>query len=81
MKRWYGFLVVSAISLGALGVLSLYQTTTAAPPEVRLPFANSVEQRFEMIRTLSEIRDLLKEQNVLLQSGKVRVMLVEEAKI
>ena len=55
-------------------VLSFYQSTVAAPPSPRLPFANSVEQRMETISELREIKQLLKQQNELLTSGKVRVV-------
>ena len=57
------------------GVLSLYETTRAAgPSEPRLPFANSIEQRGEIVRELQVISDLLREQNTLLRSGKLKVV-------
>ena len=39
-----------------------------------LPFANSVAQRFDMIDQLKQINAQLKEQNALLRSGSVRVL-------
>jgi hypothetical protein len=39
-----------------------------------LPFANSVVQRFDMIDQLKQINAQLKEQNALLRSGTVRVL-------
>lgn len=39
-----------------------------------LPFANSVVQRFDIIDQLKQINAQLKEQNTLLRSGTVRVM-------
>lgn len=51
-------------------VLGFYSLVTAAPAG-QPPFANSVEQRAEMIAELREIKELLKEQNTLLrQVGK-----------
>jgi len=48
-------------------VLSFYQASSAAPGAGKAPFANSVEQRQQMIRELQEIKTLLKEQNSLLR--------------
>ena len=62
-------------------VLSFYRTTGAAPPKAKLPFANSVEQRMEMIKELREIKGLLKEQNALLRSGDVKVVVVDPKKV
>lgn len=63
-------------------VLSFYQTTDAAQRGTSSgpPFANSVQQRAEMIKTLGDIRELLKEQNALLRSGKLRVVIGEPEK-
>jgi hypothetical protein len=55
-------------------VLSFYQASTAAPP-ANMPFANSIEQRLEMLQELKEIKELLKQQNVLLRSGEVKVII------
>ncbi len=57
------------------GVLSFYETTRAAPPSnPKLPFANSIEQRGEIVRELRVVGDLLREQNALLRSGKLKVV-------
>ncbi len=61
-------------------VLSFYQTSSAQPPQAKEPFANSVEQRMEMVKVLAEVRDLLKEQNALLRSGELRVIIVQPKK-
>ncbi len=61
-------------------VLSFYRATDAAPPKPKPPFANSVEQRMEMIKELREIRGLLKEQNALLRSGTIRVVTSDSEK-
>jgi hypothetical protein len=56
-------------------VLGFYQTTTAAVPKGNPPpFANAVQQRMEMIGHLKEIKELLKEQNALLRSGNLKVV-------
>lgn len=70
---WTALLATNVVSLGMLG---FYQTTTAAPPQAQEPFANAVQQRFETIDVLREISSLLKEQNALLRSGKLEVVIV-----
>jgi len=57
-------------------VLSFYQPTASAQRRTggQPPFANSVEQRIEMVNQLKEIKELLKEQNALLSSGKLTVV-------
>jgi hypothetical protein len=68
------FGIFLAINLLGLCVLGLYRPTQAAPPEESQPFANSVEQRAEMISQLKEIVAELKEQNALLRSGNLKVL-------
>jgi hypothetical protein len=63
-----------AINVLGLCVLGFYRPTSAAPPEESQPFANSVEQRAEMIAQLKEIAAELKEQNALLRSGNLKVL-------
>jgi hypothetical protein len=58
-------------------VLSFYQITDAAPPQ--MPFA-SVEQRGEMVAQLKEINAQLKELNTLLSSGELKVIARPEEK-
>jgi hypothetical protein len=72
-SAWTALLATNVVSLGMLG---FYQTTTAAPPQAQEPFANAVQQRFESIGVLREISALLKEQNALLRSGKLEVVIV-----
>jgi hypothetical protein len=56
-------------------VLSFYQTTQAQTrTNGELPFANTTEQRIEMLNELKEIKTLLKEQNAFLRSGGLRVV-------
>lgn len=74
----YCWLTLIALNLICLGGGWFYSQTTAAPPEVRQPFANPVEQREAMIRLLQESNQLLREQNALLKSGKLQVEVVEK---
>ncbi len=64
--RRSGFLLV-VLNVVALSVLALYGTSAAAPREAPQPFANAVEQRFEIIRELKQLNALVKEQNELLR--------------
>ncbi|HID75753.1 MAG TPA: hypothetical protein EYP56_07125 [Planctomycetaceae bacterium] len=76
--RWaVGMAAVMVVCL----MLRLYRPTEAAPPPVRPPFANAVEQRMEMIKELSAIRQLLKEQNQLLkqQNALLRSLVPDRA--
>ena len=59
-------------------MLSFFETSNAAPKAPQMPFANSVEQRGEMVRQLREINALLKEQNALLRSGKLKVVVDQQ---
>ena len=62
-----------------LGVLSFYRTSPAAPGK-QMPFANPTGQRVEMVEQLKELNRLIKQQNALLSSGKLRVVVVESPK-
>jgi hypothetical protein len=66
LLRWS--LLVTA-NVAVLCMLGFYSTGGAAPQAGQPPFANSVEQRSEMIQELREIKELLKEQNSLLRGG------------
>jgi hypothetical protein len=74
------WLVVFAATTLIAGVLGLYRTVAAAPKEEREPFANAVAQRAEMIALLKDIQAQLKEQNQLLASGKLTVVVQTEKK-
>ena len=81
MKRRTGWALLLAANVLCYCVLSFYQTSDAASsPAVKPPFANAVEQRMEMIRLLTEIKDQLKEQNALLRSGKLTVIVGQPEK-
>lgn len=55
-------------------VLGLYQTGTAAPGKTPEPFANAVQQRAMMVQELQKLNSQLAEQNALLRSGKLQVI-------
>jgi hypothetical protein len=69
---WALLIVVNALCYGVLS----FQGTSEAQQRTagELPFANSVEQRAEMVQQLREIKELLREQNALLRSGNLRVV-------
>ncbi|MCE9605271.1 MAG: hypothetical protein K8U03_10260 [Planctomycetia bacterium] len=56
-------------------VLGFQQTGSAQPKPPHEPFANSVAQQAEMIQELREINQQLKEQNALLKSGTLHVVI------
>jgi ABC-type phosphate transport system ATPase subunit len=81
MKGRAGWAALLAANVLCYCVLSFYQTGNAAPgPAGKQPFANSVEQRMEMIRLLTEIKDQLKQQNALLRSGQLKVVVSQPEK-
>lgn len=67
------FLALVMLNVGFWCMLGFQRSTNGQPDPPKLPFANAVEQRFETIRELKEIKALLQEQNALLSSGKLRV--------
>jgi hypothetical protein len=85
MKRQFVsvMLILTALLVG--GMLSFLGTTAAAPPAPpKVPtFADEAGREFQMIASLQEIasqtkmqNDLLREQNALLKSGRLRVVVV-----
>jgi hypothetical protein len=56
-------------------VLGFHQPASVAQQQSNgeLPFANSVQQRFDIIDQLKEVNAQLKEQTALLRSGTVKV--------
>ena len=56
-------------------VLGLHQPASVAQEQVNggLPFANSVQQRFDIVDQLREVNAQLKEEIALLRSGTVKV--------
>jgi cell division protein FtsB len=71
--RWTVLVVANVL---AWCMLCFHQQGTAAPAAA--PFANAVEQRIEMIEQLKQTNALLKEQNTLLRSGTLKVILAEK---
>jgi hypothetical protein len=80
--RWTApVLVLAIVNVLFLCVLGLYQTTSAQQPRSsNQPFPNPEEQRGEMINLLTEIKALVKEQNALLRSGDLRVVVTTTKK-
>jgi len=74
MSRRFGWGLLLAANVLCYCVLSFYQRTDAAVP----PFANSVQQRIDTVTHLTEIKQLLKEQNALLRSGKIKVIVEQQ---
>jgi hypothetical protein len=77
MIRKNGLMLLVIANVLFYCVLSFYQTGTAQTGSPRPTLANAPESRREMIAALEEIRDLLKEQNALLRSGQVKVIVTE----
>ena len=69
-NRTYRSIVLAGGIAIAASVLGFYSTTGAAPQGGQPPFANSVEQRLEIVTELREIKELLKEQNALLRAAQ-----------
>ncbi len=80
MSRRTGWFLLLAVSALFYCELSFYRTSEAAPKAAQPPFANSVQQRMEMIAELKAIRELLKEQNALLRSGELTVVVAQPGK-
>ena len=79
MKRKSGLMLLVIANVVCYCVLSFYQTG-AAQSGSRPTLANPVEERKEVISNLEEIKNLLKEQNALLRSGQVKVIVTEMPK-
>ena len=75
ITRRAGWALLLTFNILGYCILSLCQATTAATPKGEQSLANPVEQRAEMIAELKEIKQLLKEQNALLQSGNLKVVI------
>ncbi|PQO25985.1 hypothetical protein C5Y96_21275 [Blastopirellula marina] len=73
-KRWQLLIIANIVCLAGGW---WYSQGHAAPPETKQPFANAVQQRESMIRLLQESNQLLREQNMLLKSGKLKVQVTE----
>ncbi len=67
-------LILVVLNVVSLCVLGFYRTSDAAQRQAPKQFANPVEQNFEVINQLKRLNDLVKEQNELLRSGKLGVV-------
>lgn len=64
-SRWTWLVIMNVVAWGLLG---FYQHSLAQQPRGPvLPFANSVEQRGDIVKEAREIKDLLKETNAMLR--------------
>ena len=79
MTRKTGLMLLVIANVLCYCVLSFYQTG-AAQSGSRPTLANPVEERKEIISNLEDIKNLLKEQNALLRSGQVKVIVTEMPK-
>jgi hypothetical protein len=79
MRRYTRWLPAMLVALVFGCVLGFYQAGSAQTG-TRPTLANAPEDRKAMIENLEEIRNLLKEQNALLRSGQVKVIVVEMPK-
>ncbi|HWA97922.1 MAG TPA: hypothetical protein VG713_05495 [Pirellulales bacterium] len=70
-KRWVVLVAANAVVLCVLG---LWRGSEAQDPTVYPPFANAVDQQNEIIGQLRELNRSVKEQNLLLKSGALRVV-------
>jgi len=79
MTRRTGWALLLTVNILGYCVLSFNQTPAAAQRATggKPPFANAIEQRMQMINHLAEIKELLKEQNALLRSGSLEVVVSE----
>ena len=68
-------IVVNVLFLCMLG---FYRTSPAEPPAAKQPFANSVAQRQEIIDQLKEVNRQLRQQNALLQNGRLTVVVAKQ---
>jgi hypothetical protein len=75
LRRWT-FLVM--FNVAALSVLGLYRASSAQAPQVNPPFANAVDQQAEIINQLKEVNRQLRDQNALLRSGALHVVISDK---
>jgi hypothetical protein len=77
MPRKTGLMLLIVANVLCYCVLSFYQTGNAQSSTPRPTLANAPEDRQAIITNLEEIKTLLKEQNALLKSGDVKVIVTE----
>jgi hypothetical protein len=64
----------------AFCVLGFYGVLSAQAPQVNPPFASAIDQQNEIIAQLKELNRQLREQNTLLRSGGLHVVIAEKKK-
>jgi hypothetical protein len=79
MTRKSGLMLLVIANVLCYCVLSFYQTGVAQNG-ARPTLANPAEEQQEIISNLEQIKGLLKEQNALLRSGQVKVIVTEMPK-
>lgn len=79
-NRTWRWTVLSVAVLAGFCVLGLMERSHAQPPSANQPFANPVEQQMEIINQLKTLNGLIKEQNALLRSGTIQVIVTEKKK-
>ena len=74
-RRRTGWTVLIAFNVFCWYMLGFQQAASVAQQSTngQLPFANSVQQRFDIVDQLREVNAQLKEQNALLRSGNLKV--------
>ena len=78
MSRKPAFWMVVATNALVLCVLGFYRNSPAAPGGQTLPFGDSGAQRTEIVEQLKQVNRLLRQQNVLLESGRLTVVLTDK---
>ncbi len=76
-RRRTGWMLLIAANVLCYCVLSFYRATDAAPRDTMPRLANPAADRLETIALLGEIKELLKEQNDLLRSGTLKVVICD----
>jgi hypothetical protein len=77
MTRKSGLMLLLIANVLCYCVLSFYQTGAAQSGAPRPTLSDPAEERKAMVSNLEEIKNLLKEQNALLRSGQVKVIVTE----
>ncbi len=66
-SRWTWIVAANMLAWGLFGMYPYIQAQQPKGPQ--LPFANSNEQRSELVKEVREIKELIKETNALLREG------------
>jgi hypothetical protein len=79
-SRRFSFTALIVVNIACWCVLGFYQSPSWAQKRRDPPFANSVDQRNEMVEQLKRLNAQLETQNSFLQSGQLKVVVVESKK-